>query len=312
MKHIKQSIVVLYHAECRDGFAAAWVAWRIFKKKAVYIPVYHNAPIPDGIVGKTVYMLDFCYPMESLCALVKTNKRVIVLDHHITRKKEVLSLKEGVFSQKYSGASLAWRYFFPKKAVPFIIQLVQDADLYTWKIPHARSIIATIDSCPHTFYALDKILEDLKSSHGQKKYIVIGNGIEHYKQSMVTAAVLKADDVVFEGLRARAVNTTTQIASDVCNAFCRARGVSLGIAWRYESDRFMVSLRSRIGSAVDVARLAQRYGGGGHTHAAGFVINDTDIAKLPWKKVSHSCKTDRVKRISRSFLSASNGLQKKR
>lgn len=40
--------VVLYHADCMDGFGAAWALWKRFPQ-ARYVAVKHGNPPPDGL-----------------------------------------------------------------------------------------------------------------------------------------------------------------------------------------------------------------------------------------------------------------------
>lgn len=285
MKQIKEHIVVLYHAECRDGLVAAWVAWKKFGKKAMYIPVFYGQPAPKNVTHKHVYLVDFCYDKKELAILLAANKKVVVLDHHITRKEETQSVEGSVFSNTHSGASLAWNYFFPKTKMPWLVRYVEDADLWRWKMPHSRHIIAVIDSLAYNFLEVDVLFKELESARRRKQFIPIGEGIERYKQTLVHAVVAKAQDAMFQGFRARIASAPRAVGSDVANALHKKKGVHIGIAWRYEYGKFIISLRSRVGSKVNVATLAERYGGGGHKHAAGFTVVGTDIAKLPWRVV---------------------------
>ena len=52
----------------------------------------------------------------------------------------------------------------------------------------------------------------------------------------------------------------------------------LSIIWREKGGRISVSLRSD--GSVDVAAIAEKYGGGGHKSAAGFTLEKGE--KLPW------------------------------
>ena len=107
-----KNIVILYDGEdCRDGFSSAWVAYKKFGNKASYIGVVHQAPVPDGIKNKDVYFFDFCYPKKIIEQLVKQNKKVIVVDHHISSKEDAKSATSYVIDMKHSGAVLAWKYF---------------------------------------------------------------------------------------------------------------------------------------------------------------------------------------------------------
>ena len=50
--------VVLYHAECADGFGAAWAIWNRFPT-ARFIPVKHGNPPPPGLQGQRIVIVDF-------------------------------------------------------------------------------------------------------------------------------------------------------------------------------------------------------------------------------------------------------------
>jgi hypothetical protein len=41
--------VVIYHADCRDGFGAAYAAWKKFGDNASYIPWRDHAVAPEGL-----------------------------------------------------------------------------------------------------------------------------------------------------------------------------------------------------------------------------------------------------------------------
>ena len=61
----KPPTVVLYHAECADGFGAAWALWNQFPT-ARFIPVKHGNPPPAGLQDQRVVIVDFSYARETL------------------------------------------------------------------------------------------------------------------------------------------------------------------------------------------------------------------------------------------------------
>src|SRR3989344_4002350 len=101
--------VILYHADCPDGFGAAYAAWKKFGEDAEYIPVKHGKPPPEGLTGRKVYLIDFCYPKDIMDTLVATAGSVIVLDHHEGIKNVVESMSEHIYDAKRSGATIAWK-----------------------------------------------------------------------------------------------------------------------------------------------------------------------------------------------------------
>ena len=50
-------IVVFYHAECTDGFTAAWAAWKKFGNRADYVPIFHITPPPLRLKNPQNYFL---------------------------------------------------------------------------------------------------------------------------------------------------------------------------------------------------------------------------------------------------------------
>ena len=98
---------VLYHAECADGFGAAWALWRRFSQ-ARYIPVKHGSPPPEGLKGERVVIVDFSYARDVLDSMARETERLLVLDHHITAEKALAGLPYAYFDMKKSGAVLAW------------------------------------------------------------------------------------------------------------------------------------------------------------------------------------------------------------
>src|SRR3989344_7562274 len=85
----KKSIVVFYHADCTDGFTAAWVAWKKFGNKAEYIAHFHEDE-PAVIRGKQIYTLDLTFPEKITKRLMRDNAQVMAIDHHISTKQVTL------------------------------------------------------------------------------------------------------------------------------------------------------------------------------------------------------------------------------
>ena len=50
--------LIIYHANCSDGFGAAYAAWKCLGKKATYHAAKHGSTPPD-VAGKNVAILDF-------------------------------------------------------------------------------------------------------------------------------------------------------------------------------------------------------------------------------------------------------------
>ena len=110
---ITKDIVVMYHGNCPDGFCSAWAAWKKFGDSADYLPLFRYAEFLT-IKNKEVYMLDYCpNNPDDLKNLLADNKKVVVIDHHISEAESIKSVPEHVFDVNHSGAFLSWQYFHP-------------------------------------------------------------------------------------------------------------------------------------------------------------------------------------------------------
>ena len=75
--------------------------------------------------------------------MARDTERLLVLDHHITAEKALAGLPYAYFDLKKSGAVLAWEWAHDHP-VPWILEYIQDKDLWTWALPLSREINAAI------------------------------------------------------------------------------------------------------------------------------------------------------------------------
>ena len=274
-----KNIVILYHSGCQDGFGGAWTAWRKFKNKADYIAVEHGKAIPDGLVGKELYCIDFCYSAEIMQQLLSLNKKVVVLDHHFSQRDVVGISTEHVYDNDRSGSVIAWQYFFPDEPVPKLLRHIQDIDLWQFKVPHTKELMAAMDEYPFDHKVWNKIAADWEDKETIKPYLEAGKAILKYEERVIERLVRHAERVDLGGCAAYAVNSPI-LESEIGNWIVTHKK-AVGIIWSYKSGGVKVSLRSN--GKTDVSELAQRYGGGGHKAAAGFAF-DVQM-DLPWTRV---------------------------
>lgn len=250
--------VVLYHADCTDGFGAAWALWKRFPE-ARFIPVKHGDPPPSGLDGEHVVIVDFSYPRGIIETLAERVASLTILDHHITAKAELSGLSYAQFDLSKSGAVLAWEWAHDA-SVPWLLQYIQDKDLWQWQLPLSREINAAIASYPHNFEIWDNLKRDVLE--------VEGRGILRYENILVDKITEEAIMIEFEGERVPSIYSPI-LTSQIGERFAQAH--PFGVIWHQRGNRRYFSLRSRSGG-ISVAQIAAKYGGGGHTHAAGFSV----------------------------------------
>ncbi len=258
---------VIYHGNCNDGFCAAWVAWRKFGGDAEYLAYGYNSP-PPKCVDHDVFVLDFSFPRADLLDLKTRAKSLLVLDHHKTAEADLEGLDFCQFDMVRSGAGMTWDYFFGGER-PWIIEAVQDRDLWLWKYPSSKELNASITTWPRAFDYWDAQFGDGRGpdGHGMKRAIDEGRAINRYIEQYVDEMCERARMVEFEGYTVPCVNVPYKGISEICGKLAESAAFSLG--WAQEkSGRFVYSLRSR--GDFDVSAIAKKYGGGGHKNAAGF------------------------------------------
>lgn len=277
---VKKDIVVLYHADCTDGFGAAWAAWKKFGDRADYIGVYYSSPLPTGLTDKEIYTVDFVYSVEITNELIKNNKRLTAIDHHKTGEESIRITKDYVFDNDHSGSVLSWHYFHPDKPLPKILSHIEDMDLWKFNVPFTKEIIALLDSLGYDFEDWDKIIKEAENPEIFKNLVLKGEVILKYQRTLMESILNNnTEEVEFEGYHALAVNSpvfNSQIGSEL------AKKAQVGIVWKQNEKGIKFSLRSR--DEIDVSEMAARFNdGGGHKNAAGFTLPLG--APLPWKVI---------------------------
>lgn len=254
--------VVLYHAECMDGFGAAWALWKRFPQ-ARFLPVKHGFPQPEGLDNQHVVMVDFSYHREDILALADCTASLQILDHHITAESALADLPYAYFDMDRSGAVLAWEWAHTQP-VPWLLQYVQDKDLWRWQLPHSREISAALASYPFDFVIWEQLQFDTVK--------VEGTGILRAENNLVDKLVQNPVMVSLAGYTVPAVHSPV-LASQIGEQL--AAHHAFGVIWHQKDGRRYFSLRSKSGG-ISVSEIARQYGGGGHMHAAGFSLEISD------------------------------------
>ncbi len=276
---MKKEKVFLYHADCFDGFGAAYAAWKKFKNKAKYIAVRHGENLPEGLAGNEVYTLDFCYKGENFEYLLK-NTDLTVIDHHVTAKNDVERAPNHSYALKNSGCVLTWKYFFPDKDVPELLKFIEDKDLWAFKFKETDLIRERLETEKIDFKVWDSFMRKLQNKKTAKSLIKEGQLLVKSRDNNVKILLEKSYEVEFEGLKCRAINSPV-FHSELGHEIVKM-GYPVGIVWKYNGNKITVSLRSD--GKTDVSLLASKYNGGGHRAASGFAIDNFD--NLPWKNLN--------------------------
>jgi len=261
--------IIIYHAECPDGFGGAYAAWKKFGDKAEYRPKRHGEEPPTDLAGAEVFMIDFSYPIDVLQKIEKEAARLVVLDHHVGAQAAVESIREHIFDNDRSGATIAWGYFHPEETVPRLLEYVTDGDLWRFALPFAKEIAVYITTLPFQFERWDAEAAAFDDPERFKDICVRGGHYAEYFDSAVGTLARDAELVEFEGYRVYACEASRIFHSAIGHLLAE-RQPPLSITYRREPAGWRISLRGD--GSVNCDELAKRHGGGGHHNASGFQI----------------------------------------
>ena len=159
--------LVIYHANCADGFGAAFAAWLKLADNVDYFPCQYGSNTHKfgwdllDTEGREVYILDFSFPKDIMESIFKLAKRVVWLDHHKSAFEmwcgeipeegswcEDTNFMQGqhmiTLDNNKSGAYLAWEYFHSGTEVPMFIKHIDDRDRWVFAIPGSKELNSAI------------------------------------------------------------------------------------------------------------------------------------------------------------------------
>ena len=268
LSHKGASPLIVYHSPCPDGFGAAYAAWRHFGDDADYVGAGYGVSPVLNVQGRDVFVLDFSFPRPQLDAMRRAANSLIILDHHKTAQEDLNGFPDAIFDMTKSGARLAWEYFHPGQPIPKLLAYVEDRDLWNWALPESNDFLAYLDTLPFDFKAWDDLAH--VSDDELQEILIAGRHMNTKYDNLAAIMAEGAEPVRFCGMAGSKLNGSSLFTSKVGELLYFANG-TFALIWRIELGLLYVSLRAKKGT-VDVAEMARRFGGGGHSAAAGFKL----------------------------------------
>lgn len=284
---MSERVLVLYHGGCDDGFGGALAAWLRLGDQAEYRGLDFTEKAPD-VRGREVVMIDF-FPygrewLEKCGAYTMT-----ILDHHKTAEASLAGLpqKPGcsilgatkvsiVFDMNRSGATIAWEHFHPGEPVPEFFRYLEDRDLFRNSLPGNAEFTMALRSYEQRFEVWEKFLERdvMGMAAGVEHLRKEGDAINRFYARKCLDVVATARRMLVQvedglSLEVPVVNCPWFMGSDVCHQL--ARGEHFALYWYTKGEDVCWGARS-VEGGMDVSKIAKFHGGGGHKHAAGWVV----------------------------------------
>ncbi len=274
----------IYHANCTDGFTAAWAVWRALDLVEFTPASYGDAP-PD-VAGRDVIIVDFSYKRPVLERMAQTARSILILDHHKTAQADLAGLPApagkwdshkaaagnpvALFDMDRSGAQMAWDYFHDTPR-PLLVDYVADRDLWQWKMDKSRQVSAFIASLDPNFIMWNQLAKDVEDlEFGFRAIVEQGQAILRQRERDIDRLIGATQRTMrIGGHEIPVANCPPFLASEVAGRMAEQAPFA---ATYYDGPKGRAfSLRSRGDDGADVAEIAALYGGGGHRNAAGFL-----------------------------------------
>lgn len=281
--------LVIYHANCFDGLASAWVCKQKFGDTADYLSMNYGVEPPKLSQYETVYLVDFSFKKEVMERLLYHNDcKIVVIDHHATAEclRDIINLNfEMYFSLEHSGCILTWKYFYKEKVQPLFLKYIQDRDLWKFKLPYSKEINAWIRTFDiNSINSIELIKEDVLYTDEidfQCRPVILGKTILDYQQILIEAMTKQVYFLYIYDQFVPCVNSSILFSEIADHLLSLPENQSYPFAciyFRRPDLKWQFSLRSR--SNFDCSVVAKYYGGGGHKQAAGFELSDNQFNEL--------------------------------
>lgn len=292
----KPEVLIAYHADCIDGFTAAWVVARVMDKEGRsykmlamnYNMASYQELLKELIAGSfnRLYIVDFSVPINLLDELTTHGDlRTTLLDHHKTAFEKYagdrsvcktsnwagsISGTDIILNNNHSGAAIAWSYFYPGSDLPRLIAYVQDYDLWRFNLGEQTKWVnkflsaehKSIDNWTHLYHIFN---------NDETRYQAVNKGfkLQETHNGKVEVAAAQATGISLCGESGLVVACPRELTSDVGHALATESG-TFGAMYIVDVAANKVNWSLRSNGDFDVSAIAKYYGGGGHKNAAGF------------------------------------------
>lgn len=279
-----------YHSADLDGHCSGEIVRRRYPEcQMIGINYGERIAVEKISPGETVFMVDFCAPVDTMRAIADT-AHLVWIDHHVTAIADMdaagMGDIDGVRRIGTGACALVYEHIWPGRRVPKYVRLLAEYDVWSHAdpdcLPLQYGLRAEHDTRPGA--SAWNVLVAGGPMIGQ----IIANGrivMRYEDQQAAMYARAAAFDVIWEGLTWCAMNRLLcssrafdAVRDDRHDGFIR-------FGWRpsrakdgaAQPGAWSVSLYAARPD-MDVSAIAKKYGGGGHAGAAGF-----SAASLPFE-----------------------------
>ena len=283
-------MIVVYHHDDNDGYVAAAITLAALGNADVTrLTGNYSETINTELLDRAaqIYLLDYRFPVD---LMDRYFDKLIWIDHHVTAIESVQPILaqrgrdfEGIQVIGTSGCLLTWRYFHPTKKTPLVIQLVNDRDVWNWDLGEDTAAFHEVSRAFVADPAVWNVL--IANDRETNRKVREGHKLLGFVRSVLMPLIEeKAWVQTFEGHQAAFLNLPTSISGEthrLLKKHYEGRGIDFVVLFTQRADKVQVGMyRAETKPHLDLSKIAKRYGGGGHSGAAGFTVSLNEWARL--------------------------------
>lgn len=272
------STYIIYHQHCTDGFCSAWLLSKAIKYDQM-IACDPSTPFPVNDINENdyFYIADISFSPQVLTEVANKCKFIYLYDHHATALDKFTNWIppkniQLVLDVTRCGSRIVYDEFVHRecfyKGTESLVDYVQDCDLWQWELPDSEEINAYINLAERNIETFDRLLIG-----GCDYWFDKGRVVVQQQNRIVNSHVERIEKFTynFEGrdYQYGIVNGTYYQSFIGAKILEEHPDLDFSVIYMFIGTEVKYSLRSRKDSDVNVAKIAEVYGGGGHPSAAG-------------------------------------------
>lgn len=304
---------IMYNENNNDGMISAYIAWLYFKERnsnsklPIFIPAkpsssntmlnFRLKKHEPNLRGKTLLIVDISFGKANYNYLTSVCSNIIIVDDHKIETKNNIASFINKFSNvkhfigdTHSACGYVWKFFFPKKDVPYYIMVIDNKDkkLFLPFIPRLKSQYFTSylsfrvtnspylnKNDPHYFDKVHKLL-NVDSNYSS----IVGYMYDQLENNIKTQVARNAVRGTFQGLPVYIICYSDpvlykKVAREMVSiAEKRGDNISFAVIWGYEHDKnlYKVFLSEKHAGKpkYNLPLMAQKLGKIGGTSRSGY------------------------------------------
>lgn len=264
--------VIMYNENNNDGMISAYIAWLFYKehnsnKFPIFVPAkpsssntmlnFRLKKHEPNLKGKTLLIVDISFGKANYEYLTRVCKNIIIVDDHKIQTKNNIATFINKFNNvkhfigdTHSACGYVWKFFFPKKDVPYYIMVIDNKDkkLFLPFIPRLKSQYFTSylsfrvtnspylnKNDPHYFDKVHKLL-NVDSNYSS----IVGLFYDQVENNIKDQIARYAQPAMFQGYRVYVLNYDDgilykKVARQIMtNCDKRGEKVDFIVLWSYQ------------------------------------------------------------------------------